>query len=139
TPAPDPAAPLAAATDGAPTDPASANASLAVLSDAAAVYAWAQPPRSSASSVSRSSARFGSKQRQRAAAVSLLVNGVTSTGQSPGSAMRPRVGGTSFHASIMACSVAASSVGGRGERWCSRSLSCAASVEPPETGGALLC
>ena len=45
------------------------------------------------------SARAGSKQRQRARAVSLLVNGATVTGQSPGSAMRPRDEGTSCHAS----------------------------------------
>ena len=42
------------------------------------------------------------KQFQRDRATALLVNGTTSTGHSPGSAMRPRLDGTSCQALTMA-------------------------------------
>ena len=66
-----------------------------------------------------------------------FVNGSRFTGQRPGSAMRLRVDGTSSHAEIIACSVAASSAYGLGSLNCSRRLSVPTSCAPPATGGAL--
>src|SRR6266498_385770 len=79
----------------------------------------------------------GSKQRQRARAVSLFVNGSVFVGQKLGSAIRFRVDGVSCHAAIMAWSVPASSAYGLGFSYCSSKLSLAASSAPPATGGAL--
>src|SRR5205823_12674361 len=93
--------------------------------------------RESPRSVSGESARAGSKQRQRARAVSRLVNGSVVTGQSPGSAIRFRLDGTSSHADIIACRVEASSVYGLGSlNWSSR-FNVATNWAPPATGGAL--
>src|SRR5665213_504066 len=88
-------------------------------------------------SASAVSACVGSKHFHLARALSLLVNALTFTGQSPGSAILPRDDGTSFHASIIACTVAASSVYDASLGNCSSMLSCATSVAPPETGGVL--
>ena len=51
-----------------------------------------------------------SKHFQRALAESLLVCASVLTGHKPGSAIRPRLDGTSFHASIIACRLPASLV-----------------------------
>ena len=88
-------------------------------------------------SVARLIALSRSKQRHRARAVSLFVNGSTFVDQSPGSAMRLRVDGTSCHAAIIACSDVASSGYGCSEPNASSELSFAASSAPPATGGAL--
>src|SRR5678815_1957804 len=102
----------------------------------AARGAWPQD-NVSARSVACGTAFCGSKQRHRARAVSLFVNGSVLVGHNPGSAMRPRVDGASCHAAIMACSVPASSGYGLGDEYCSSRLSWPASTAPPLTGGAL--